>query len=568
CGNDATETVRVSRMYDETDPTIADIDDYMLDGCNTAWPESLDTTWSDNCSDGGSITSDGGVDDGSDGCMQYRLYTFSVTDACGNDATETVRVSRMYDETDPTIADIDDYMLDGCNTAWPESLDTTWSDNCSDGGSITSDGGVDDGSDGCIQYRLYTFSVTDACGNDATETVRVSRMYDETDPTITCTEQIPNVCNVEFPSLTATWSDNCSDGGTLTLEGPSRIEMSEDGCSEIGYYDFEVTDDCGNSTTETCTVIREFDTVDNCETAFAKADEGAQCFIPDFNRWGWTNYLPCKGKYVMDLWAGAAHCNIDNGELVGTVIVNYTNDSVLVTYNINEGYIMSESHVFVDCDPYPIKGNGKPTVAPGQYPFNASYSGYVQNYTVEIQNPEADNHGGIYVIAHAVTCEISCICSSSMMDMYSSDNGDTTTYIDEFHCEPDVDGDLVETACDICPEGNNNYDADGDGTPDACDDTPNGDTESGLIGFTAYPVPFDYEVNIAYNFNYNTDIVIEVFDTKGALIRKVENRNYISGTKVVTTIDMSRTDNQLFFVRLRTHKGTFIKKILSSKTQP
>ncbi|RSK40221.1 hypothetical protein, partial [Mangrovimonas spongiae] len=221
CGNDATETVRVSRMYDETDPTIADIDDYMLDGCNTAWPESLDTTWSDNCSDGGSITSDGGVDDGSDGCIQYRLYTFSVTDACGNDATETVRVSRMYDETDPTIADIDDYMLDGCNTAWPESLDTTWSDNCSDGGSITSDGGVDDGSDGCIQYRLYTFSVTDACGNDATETVRVSRMYDETDPTIAdIDDYMLDGCNTAWPeSLDTTWSDNCSDGGSITSDG-------------------------------------------------------------------------------------------------------------------------------------------------------------------------------------------------------------------------------------------------------------------------------------------------------------------------------------------------------------
>ncbi|MBR9757703.1 MAG: T9SS type A sorting domain-containing protein, partial [Algicola sp.] len=482
-----------------------------------------------------------------------------------NSATETVRVSRMYDETDPTIADIDDYMLPGCNTAWPDDLTTSWSDNCSDGGSIDSDGGVADGSDGCIQYRLYTFSVTDDCGNSATETVRVSRMYDETDPVITCPE-VPNVCNGEFPSLTATWSDNCSAGGTLTLDAPSRIEMGEDGCSEIGYYDFEVTDDCGNTATETCIVVREIDTIDNCETAFARADEGAQCFIPDFSRWGWTNYLPCKGKYTMDLWAGAAHCNVDNGALVGTVTVNYSNESVVVTYNINQGYVMSEAHVYVGCDPYPIHRNGKPTVAPGQFPFNASYSGNVQSYTVEIDNLDADNHGGIYVIAHAVACEIACMCSPSEDDMCSDDNGYSTTYSGEFYCEPDLDGDLVETACDVCPEGNNNDDADGDGTPDVCDDTPDGG--AGLVGFTAYPVPFEYEVNIAYYFDYSTDVTIEIFDTKGALIRKIVNRSYMPGTKGLETIDMSRTDNQLFFVRLSTNKGSLVKKIISSKTQP
>ncbi|MBA6157406.1 hypothetical protein H3Z83_12885, partial [Tenacibaculum sp. S7007] len=71
------------------------------------------------------------------GCMQSRVYTFTVTDDCGNDATVSTTVSRDYDETAPIIVAIPDYKLDECNEAWPTSLATTWSDNCAAGGQIS-----------------------------------------------------------------------------------------------------------------------------------------------------------------------------------------------------------------------------------------------------------------------------------------------------------------------------------------------------------------------------------------------------------------------------------------------
>ncbi|WP_299003448.1 hypothetical protein, partial [uncultured Tenacibaculum sp.] len=118
-----------------------------LEGCNTPWPANLTTDWTDNCAAGGvGIQSDGGVDqpDSADGCTQYRLYTFTITDDCGNSDTETTLVSRDYDMTDPEITDIPDYKLAGCNTPWPENLTTDWTDNCAAGGvGIQSDGGVD-----------------------------------------------------------------------------------------------------------------------------------------------------------------------------------------------------------------------------------------------------------------------------------------------------------------------------------------------------------------------------------------------------------------------------------------
>ena len=82
--------------------------------------------------------------------------------------------------------------------------------------------------------------------------------------------------------------------------------------------------------------------------------------------------------------------------------------------------------------------------------------------------------------------------------------------------------------------------------------------------FTAYPVPFDEEVSVKYNYNFDTTVRVDVFDTKGALIRTMLNDRYIRGTEGVTHIDLSNTANQMLYVRLTTNKGTLTKGINSS----
>ena len=119
----------------------------------------------------------GDVTTSNDGCTQSRVYTFTTTDDCENSDTETTTVSRTYDISNPDIVDLADYDLEGCNTEWPEFLTTTWTDNCADGGEIQSDNGVDleSNSDGTFEYREYTFTITDSCGNSDTESTIVSR---------------------------------------------------------------------------------------------------------------------------------------------------------------------------------------------------------------------------------------------------------------------------------------------------------------------------------------------------------------------------------------------------------
>ncbi|WP_156115561.1 T9SS type A sorting domain-containing protein [Psychroserpens sp. Hel_I_66] len=85
-----------------------------------------------------------------------------------------------------------------------------------------------------------------------------------------------------------------------------------------------------------------------------------------------------------------------------------------------------------------------------------------------------------------------------------------------------------------------------------------------IVDFTAYPVPFDNEVNIAYTFEFDTDVTIELFDTKGLQVFSETNKNYVTGSNGTSTFDLSRYSSQMFYVKLTTSQGSVTKKIVSS----
>ena len=109
-----------------------------------------------------------------------------------------------------------------------------------------------------------------------------------------------------------------------------------------------------------------------CETAFAYGEDFATCFldIPEIknNRWGWTNGPLDEGTYSWPIYAGAGQCDFSKGTLVGTLDVEYYSDMVDVLYNIDEGYSLDETHLFVGGDILPKKKN-KYTTAPGTIPI-------------------------------------------------------------------------------------------------------------------------------------------------------------------------------------------------------
>ncbi|HEY5764820.1 MAG TPA: hypothetical protein VIS30_02205, partial [Candidatus Deferrimicrobiaceae bacterium] len=115
-----------------------------------------------------------------------------------------------------------------------------------------------------------------------------------------------------------------------------------------------------------------------CETAFAKdmINSGKSvCFLNlGFDRWGWTNGPYTAGTYTMQIYGGAGQCDLSKGfgASVGTLTVNYDGAVATGTFQVNNGFWMEETHLYIGSTQLPKFKQGKvlsDTVAPGQYPF-------------------------------------------------------------------------------------------------------------------------------------------------------------------------------------------------------
>ncbi|WP_170110728.1 T9SS type A sorting domain-containing protein [Flavilitoribacter nigricans] len=253
----ATTCKQSIEIVDESDPVIVDLPDDSIDGCATEWP-TLKTTWSDNCADGGEITAEMGPIETSedDDCIQFRIYTFTITDACGNSATETTKITRDNSTTKPEVKDLPNFTIE-CGDDWPD-LETNWWDDCDGEGKVAGVPGPvkTDGYDLCKEYRIYTFKYVNGCGKYDEETTKVTRLNGSAQPEV---KDLPNFtidCGDDWPELETTWWDDClGEGKIVGVPGPVMTN-SYNPCQEYRTYTFKFTNACGKLDVETTTVTR------------------------------------------------------------------------------------------------------------------------------------------------------------------------------------------------------------------------------------------------------------------------------------------------------------------------
>lgn len=142
------------------------------------------------------------------------------------------------------------------------------------------------------------------------------------------------------------------------------------------------------------------------ETAFAK---GGWVFTTDKksnpenlpslkltrNRWGWAINLTSTGTTTYDIWAGAGLNNTANGTLVGTLTVDWNGTQATVKYDLYDGYLLKEVHIYAE-DARPT------TVAPGQYGHPDYFDPGIKSYTFTVPLADTDGVVGVWLIAHAV----------------------------------------------------------------------------------------------------------------------------------------------------------------------
>ena len=84
-------------------------------------------------------------------------------------------------------------------------------------------------------------------------------------------------------------------------------------------------------------------------------------------------------------------------------------------------------------------------------------------------------------------------------------------------------------------------------------------------GFTASPVPFQDQLTIRYDFDYVSNVNIEVFDAQGSLVySKLDTNSYLN-KEVVLNLNVYRGQEQVFIVKLTTDRGSSTKKVMSSQ---
>ncbi|MCK8480772.1 T9SS type A sorting domain-containing protein, partial [Psychroserpens algicola] len=265
--------------------------------------------------------------------------------------------------------------------------------------------------------------------------------------------------------------------------------------------------------------------------------------------WGWTNgnldlqstnELGYYNIYTFNLYAAGddGTCN-PSGQgtsaiLVGSVTLEREGNNALVTYSINDedsafDYTLGNVNVYIGCNPYPCQSlnddDGSSnrrlcasTIDVDEYP----YSGYSEDGdTVTLTIPISDLNNfancldSFYMIAYA---EVE-IC-----EVYEEDKDDDNQEFLSFSDKREALG----------------------------------------IDFKAYPVPYKDVVNLAYEFNFKTNVAIEIMDIRGTSIIRITNDDYVKGSEGKTTIDLSDAKDQILFVRMTTSQGSVIKKIVSS----
>ncbi len=231
---------------------------------------------SDSCDPAPAVTYSDVISPGD--CPDANTITrnWEVTDGSGN-SDSCVQMIDVTDETSPVLSGVPEDILVECDSV-PEPAVVTASDNCDSNLGLNYSATRTDGSCPSNYTLTRTWSATDQCGNNTTET-QVVTVEDTTSPVISC--NTPSVITPpDAPIIfTATATDNCDSDLFVEITGydcffftkkGKKINKTEScvvkivnnqltildsgGVGDQITWTVESNDNCGNSTVSECEV--------------------------------------------------------------------------------------------------------------------------------------------------------------------------------------------------------------------------------------------------------------------------------------------------------------------------
>jgi len=280
CGTNSTTNTQSVSGSDQTAPTLTGTWPSNIVGQNNCFADAdvsglmgdadVAALYSDGC--GGTISvTHADANTSTDNCGWTITRTYTISDACGNEVTNTQSVSGS-DYTAPTLSGTWPSNITGQNNCFADAdlssllsdddVAELYSDGC--GGTLTvSHTDANTSTDNCGWTITRTYTIRDACGNETTNTQSVSGS-DQGAPTLTGTWPSnivgQNNCFADADlsglmsddDVAALYNDGC--GGTATVTH-SDANTATDNCGWTITRTYTITNACGtNSTTNTQSV--------------------------------------------------------------------------------------------------------------------------------------------------------------------------------------------------------------------------------------------------------------------------------------------------------------------------
>ncbi|WPY99070.1 hypothetical protein [Christiangramia sp. OXR-203] len=94
---------------------------------------------------------------------------------------------------------------------------------------------------------------------------------------------------------------------------------------------------------------------------------------------------------------------------------------------------------------------------------------------------------------------------------------------------------------------------------------PAKNSSSVTSGFKASPVPFKERLTVQYDFEYTSNVTIQVYDLKGQLLRTYKDRKVTKGDRTELAVDFRMKANQVYILRVATDREVFSKNVVSAR---
>jgi hypothetical protein len=558
---------------DNTIPVLSAAPDGVTVSCLEDVPEMTNLTWTDNCDTGGSVAGVDGALVGGE-CGGTITRTWNVSDACGNPAETRTQIITINDNTIPVLAAAPDGVTVSCIEDVPAMTSLTWTDNCDTGGSVAGvDGALVGGECGGTITR--TWNVSDACGNPAETRTQIITINDNTIPVLAAAPDGVTVsCIEDVPALTSLiWTDNCDDGGSV--EGVDGALVGGE-CGGTITRTWNVSDACGNPA-ETRTQIITIN--DNTIPVLAAAPDGVtvSCIedVPALTSLIWTDNCDdggsvegVDGALVGGECGGTITRKWDVSDACGNPAVSRT--QIITINDTTPPVITCPADATVEFGASTEAG----TATAEDNCSDAEVSSIDETYSVGCQSvivrtwTATDDCGNSasceqhILIIDRTSPEITCNTDGSVSatdnsgTVYLYQKGDLWTAID-------ASGNMSTKTCEevgskIAPSKQ---------LEQTVIDTKKASTTSytETEGFEVFPVPFKDQLTIKYNFDYVSDVKIEVFNAQGiSVLTKVDTNSYLN-KEITLNLNSNSGREQVYVIKVTTNRGSSTKKILSSK---